>query len=82
MLVCGSQREKAKIVALQARKKPHRQQKSRARNESLLSSRFIYMGVFSDDFAAVDLREVLCYHSRPEKRKFRGTYISIRVQKV
>lgn len=25
------------------------------------------MGVFSDDFAAVDFREVLCYHSRPKK---------------
>ena len=31
------------------------------------------MGVFSDDFAAVDFREELCYHSRPEKAKFRGT---------
>lgn len=25
------------------------------------------MGVFSDDFAAVDLREELCYHSLTEK---------------
>ena len=30
------------------------------------------MGVFSNDFAAVDFREELCYHSRPEKAKFRG----------
>ena len=29
------------------------------------------MGVLSDDFAAVDFREELCYHSRPKKRKFR-----------
>ena len=29
------------------------------------------MGVFSDDFAAVDFREELCYHSRPEKAKFK-----------
>ena len=27
--------------------------------------------VFGDDFADVDLREELCYHSRPKKRKFR-----------
>ena len=26
------------------------------------------MGVFSDDFAAVDFREELCYHSRPNKQ--------------
>ena len=28
-----------------------------------------YMEVFSNDFAAVDFREELCYHSRPEKAK-------------
>ena len=39
---------------------------------SLLSSKVVSMGVLSDDFAAVDVREVLCYHSRPKKRKFRG----------
>ena len=26
----------------------------------------------SDDFADVDLREELCYHSRPKKEKFGG----------
>ena len=26
------------------------------------------MGVFSDDFATVDIREELCYHSRPKKQ--------------
>ena len=30
------------------------------------------MSVLSDDFAAVDVREELCYHSRPEKAKFEG----------
>ena len=50
---------------------PHRRQKSRARNNSLPDSRSHLMGVFSDDFAAVDVREELCYHSRPEKAKFK-----------
>ena len=76
MLVCGSQREKAKIVALQARKKPRRQQKSRARKNTLLGSKSFFMGVFRNDFAAVDVREELCYHSRPKKRKFKGAYNS------
>ena len=30
-----------------------------------------FMGVFSNDFAAVDFREELCYHSRPEKANSR-----------
>lgn len=38
---------------------------------SLLGSQFVYMGVLSDDFAAVDVREELCYHCRPKKRKFK-----------
>ena len=50
---------------------PYRQQKNRARKTSLLGSQFVYMGVFSDDFAAVDVREELCYHSRPKKTKFK-----------
>ena len=49
------------------RRTPRRQQKSRERNASLLGSRFVYIGVLSNDFAAVDLREELCYHSRPRK---------------
>ena len=28
------------------------------------------MEVFGNDFADVDVREELCYHSRPEKAKF------------
>ena len=51
---------------------PHRQQKSRARKSSLLSSKNLSMGVFSNDFATVDVREELCYHSRPEKANLEG----------
>ena len=40
--------------------------------EFLLGSRFVYIGVLSDDFAAVDVREELCYHSRPKKTNLRG----------
>ena len=50
---------------------PHRRQKSRARKQSLLGSISLSIGVLSDDFAAVDFREELCYHSRPEKAKFK-----------
>ena len=32
------------------------------------------IGILSDDFATVDVREELCYHSRPKKRKFRGQF--------
>ena len=49
-------------------KRACKQKKSRARKLSLLSSQSIYMGVFSDDFATVDVREELCYHSRPKKQ--------------
>ena len=52
---------------------PHRRQKSRARKQSLLGSQFVYIGVLSDDFAAVDIREDLCYHSLTEKANSRGT---------
>ena len=30
------------------------------------------IGILSDDFATVDVREELCYHSRPKKHKFGG----------
>ena len=30
------------------------------------------MGVFRNDFAAVDVREELCYHSRPKEANSRG----------
>ena len=29
------------------------------------------IGILSDDFATVDVREELCYHSRPEKAQIR-----------
>ena len=34
----------------------------------------VSMGVLSDDFAAVDVREELCYHSLTEKANSRGTW--------
>ena len=46
---------------------PHRQQKSRARIDPY-SALKVFMGVFRNDFAAVDFREELCYHSRPKKQ--------------
>ena len=52
--------------------RPYKQRKSRVRKRTLLGSQSLSMGVFSDDFAAVDFCEVLCNHSRPKKRKFRG----------
>ena len=48
------------------------QQKSRARKQSLLGSQFVYIDVFSNDFATVDVREELCYHSRPKKQNSEG----------
>ena len=45
-----------------------RTQNNQARNATLLGSQFVYIGVLSDDFAAVDVREELCYHSRPKKQ--------------
>ena len=36
----------------------------------MLGSLFIFIKVLSDDFADVDVRENLCYHSRPKKAKF------------
>ena len=60
--------EKAKIVAWMAGKIIESQQKSRARKTSLLGSQFVYISVLSNDFADVDVREELCYHSRPKKQ--------------
>ncbi len=37
----------------------------------MLGSKFVSVGVLSDDFAAVDFREELCYHSRPKEAKFK-----------
>ena len=46
--------------------------KSRARKLSLLSSKVVSMGVLSDDFAAVDVREELCKTTPPEKANSEG----------
>ena len=51
-------------IASQTAKEPGKEQ-------SLLGSQYLLMGVFSNDFATVDFREELCYHSRPEKAKFK-----------
>ena len=48
----------------------YRTEKEPSKEQTLLGSQFVYMGVLSDDFAAVDVREELCYHSRPKKHKF------------
>ena len=64
--------EKAKIVAWVASKIIESQQKSRARKTSLLGSQFVYIGVLSDDFAAVDVREDLCKTKPPEKANSEG----------
>ena len=40
--------------------------------QSLLGSQSHFMGVFSNDFAAVDVREELCYHSLTEKANSEG----------
>ena len=41
--------------------------KEPSKEQSLLGSRFVSMGVFSNDFAAVDVREELCYPKPAEK---------------
>ena len=69
--VCGSQRDKDKIVALWARKTAYKRRMSRARNFPLLDSRMVSMGVLSDDFATVDLREDYANLSLPKEAKFK-----------
>ena len=60
-----------KIVALYARKTSYKRKKSRARNIYLLDSRMVSMGVLSDDFATVDLREDYANLSLPKEAKFK-----------
>ena len=62
---------KTKSLRYRHVKRACKQKKSRARKVSLLSSQSLSMGVFCDDFAAVDFREELCYHSRPKEAKFK-----------
>ena len=52
--------------------KPHRQQKSRARKTNLTRLCRLSIGVLSDDFAAVDVREELCKTKPPEKANSEG----------
>ena len=47
------------------------QKESRARKLSLLSSQSAFMGVLSDDFATVDLREDYANLSLPKEAKFK-----------
>ena len=39
--------------------------------QSLLGSQFVYIGVFSDDFATVDVREDYANLSLPKEAKFK-----------
>ena len=48
--------------------------KEPSKGTTLLGSQFVHIGVLSDDFADVDVREKLCYHSRPKKAKFGGLF--------
>ena len=47
-------------------KMPHTQQKP-SKDQPLLGSQSLFIGVLSDDFAAVDVREELCKTKPPEK---------------
>ena len=47
---------------------PSQTVKEPSKETNLLGSQFVSIGVFSDDFATVDVREELCYHSRPKKQ--------------
>ena len=60
-----------KIVALWARKTAYKRKMSRARNFPLLDSRMVSMGVLSDDFATVDLREDYANLSLPKEAKLK-----------
>ena len=61
-----------KIVAYISGEIEPNYEKSRARETTLPGFQFIDIEVFSNDFADVDLREELCYHSRPKKQKTEG----------
>ena len=51
---------------------PYKQQKSRERSTILTRLLKSFISVFSNDFATVDVREELCYHSRPKKTNPEG----------
>ena len=62
---------KTKSLRYRHVKRPCKQKKSRARNFPLLDSRMVSMGVLSDDFATVDLREDYANLSLPKEAKFK-----------
>ena len=64
-----------RAIASQTAKEP-------SKETTLLGSQFVYIGVLSNDFAAVDIREELCYHSRPKKTNSEGLITVVRMQKV
>lgn len=72
--VCGSQRNKAKIVAYRSGNASYTA-KEPSKERTLLGSQFVYIGVLSDDFAAVDVREELCKTKPPEKANSEGLSI-------
>ena len=69
--VCGSQRDKEKSLRCRSVKTAYKRKMSRARNFPLLDSRMVSMGVLSDDFATVDLREDYANLSLPKEAKFK-----------
>ena len=67
-----------KIVALQTGEIVYRTAKEPNKEFFLLGSQSLSMGVLSDDFAAVDVREELCYPLPPEKAMRRAIVILLR----
>ena len=82
MSVCGSQRDKEKSLRCRRVKCLIYSKRAEQGTISLLGSQFVYMGVFSNDFATVDVREVLCYHSRPKKHKFKRQLAGFKGAKI
>ena len=72
--VCGSQRGKTK--SLRGCKSKLCKHSKRAEQE-MPGSILFAIGVLSNDFADVDVREELCYHSRPKKQNSE-TYLFVR----
>ena len=66
-LLCGSQRGKDKISAVRRRKGRRRQKENKA-SDCLVRIKRRIKSELRGDFAAVDFREELCYHSLPKKQ--------------
>ena len=69
--VCGSQRDKAKIVALWACKTAFNKKSAEQGTSPYSALKVHYIGVLSDDFAAVDFREDYANLSLPKEAKFK-----------